>query len=226
MDAIASVGDRPVRQPARFWTSQELRALAELRRQGVKMAAIARRLGRTKEAVEAAVSRYRREIGGTRRMSRPEDETILKLHHRGLTGAEIARRLGCAQETVCRRLNRLGLRPNGPQGDDFSRRMHRAALERIEEYGDPISAARQAEAAAMGWPEARTGLQAAICQVLYDCGPTRLRDVRDKIARPGVTAACCMMVLWGLIERVSRGVYDLPARLRARKDEEAHPDGQ
>lgn len=112
---------------ARRWSPLEEQRLRQLTARGRTLEDVARRLGRTPEAIRRRASRLGidppRPASAARRAQRwtSEEDELLRLHH-ALNPARLAALLGRSDVAVCRRLCALGLRatarrsPHHPAG--------------------------------------------------------------------------------------------------------------
>jgi DNA-binding CsgD family transcriptional regulator len=107
----------------RDWTRPEEQRAAEWRRGGLKVAVIARRLGRTHRSVVSKLRQLRVVVAPwCRRRRRPGKlaRAVREMCGAGLSDAESATRLGVDPSLVCRTRQRLGI--PGPSPSERTRR--------------------------------------------------------------------------------------------------------
>lgn len=153
----------------RAWTRAEEAAAVELRRAGLKVAAVARRLGRTFQAVRTKLHRLgvadddtRRPRRGRGRLSR----IVVQLLRRGECVRDVAERLGVCPSVVTAIRKRKGL-PASSAAD---------ARRRSWEWRRAADPARVAELTAAGWSKPRIAAE-------LGCSAATVGNVRRELRR-------------------------------------------
>jgi hypothetical protein len=168
----------------REWTAAAMRRALEMRRAGRAVKEVRRELG----VPRATLARWWKARGEPRPQAPhhallPRRGELAYLHGLGLPDGDVAALLGVGRSTAARALRAMGLAANGPS-TPAARLIHRARL-RARRRADPEAADRarcaaadrhRAEAAALGWPEARGRCEAKILRALL-AGPKTEREL-------------------------------------------------
>lgn len=190
---MSETGRKRVLRP---WTAAEVHRAAQMRRAGATHKEIAAALGRRWGAVKARLY----QAGCTapvRRLTPAVRRRLLAMAARGLYQRRMARELGVSSGTLARWVAALGLElPKGHRGTCTPGQAERIAMRHAER--------RRSQAAALGWPEARTPHEARVLGLLAAEGPLRAGRIRERLGGKLVTVLRRLLAL-RMVERLGAG---------------------